>query len=187
MNDKEFHEYLRTGKIPDTVSNKAQAHRVQREGGMQIACVKWFRLQYPAFSTLLFHPKNEADSGGGKRIAINAAAGVVPGVPDLILALPAEHPERNYYPCYCGLGIELKYGNTNNQSEHQKSFQKYWEGAGYKYALCRSLEDFIDVVNAYMEDANPIAKEVIKGLYHLDVDTEYNKERLRKLTGKEGE
>lgn len=191
MNDKEYHEYLRTGKIPDSIQNKTQAHRVQREGGLQIACVKWFRLQYPAFSTLLFHPRNEADGAQGKKIAINAAAGVVPGVPDLILAIPAEHPERSYYPCYCGLGIELKYGKTNNQSAHQKKFQKYWEGAGYKYVVCRSIDDFIDVVNAYMEDANPVAKEVIKGLYHLDEDTEYNKKLMQKIAkkkaGKEGE
>lgn len=184
MNNKEFQEFLQSGKKPGEGQKKPHQRKVQHEGGLQISCVKWFRMQYPAFSTLLFHPKNEADGAHGKKIAINAAAGVVPGVPDLILALPAEHPSRNYYPCYCGLGIELKYGKTNNQSAHQKKFQKYWEGAGYKYALCRSLEDFMDVVNAYMEEVNPVAKEVVKGLYHLDDDTEWNKKRIDAIVGR---
>lgn len=75
------------GNCPE-YTKKPQQKKVQREGQLQIACVRWFRLQYPAFSTLFFHPKNEAESYG-KKIAINAAAGVVPGVPDLILALPS--------------------------------------------------------------------------------------------------
>lgn len=127
------------GNYPE-YTQKPQHKKVQREGQLQIACVRWFRLQYPAFSTLLFHPKNEADGAtSGKKLAINAASGVVPGVPDLILALPSmkdgktgiiyENPE-----VYFGLGIELKYGKTNNQSANQKRFQGYWQCAGYKYA-----------------------------------------------------
>lgn len=65
------------GNYPEC-TQKPQQKKVQREGQLQIACVQWFRLQYPAFSTLFFHPKNEAESYG-KKIAINAAAGVVPG------------------------------------------------------------------------------------------------------------
>ena len=82
------------GNYPE-YTQKPQQKKIQREGQLQIACVRWFRLQYPAFSTLLFHPKNEADGAtSGKKIAINAAAGVVPGVPDLILALPSY---KEYY------------------------------------------------------------------------------------------
>lgn len=122
MNNKEFQEFLQSGKKPGEGNAKPHQRKVQREGGLQISCVKWFRMQYPAFSTLLFHPKNEADGAHGKKIAINAAAGVVPGVPDLILALPAEHPARNYYPCYCGLGIELKYGKPITSLSTRRSF-----------------------------------------------------------------
>lgn len=61
------------GNYPEC-TKKPQQKKVQREGQLQIACVQWFRLQYPAFSTLFFHPKNEAESYG-KKIAINAAAG----------------------------------------------------------------------------------------------------------------
>lgn len=176
------------GNYPEyTKKSATKQKKVQREGQLQIACVRWFRLQYPAFSTLLFHPKNEADGAtSGKKLAINAASGVVPGVPDLILALPSmkdgktgiiyENPE-----VYFGLGIELKYGKTNNQSANQKRFQGYWQCAGYKYALCRSLEDFIKVVNDYMLSVDlGILKNITS--YHLsDDDTEHNKQVLNKI------
>lgn len=163
-------------------------HKVQREGQLQIACVRWFRLQYPAFAKLLFHPKNEADGAtSGKKIAINAASGVVAGVPDLILALPSskdriegailEHPE-----VYHGLGIELKFGKTNNQTAHQKLFQGYWQCAGYRYELCRSLEDFIRVVKEYMDAAEINALEKVRSFHTIDDDTEANKKLLRKIT-----
>lgn len=176
------------GNYPEyTKKSATKQKKVQREGQLQIACVRWFRLQYPAFSTLLFHPKNEADGAtSGKKLAINAASGVVPGVPDLILALPSmkdgktgiiyENPE-----VYFGLGIELKYGKTNNQSANQKRFQGYWQCAGYKYALCRSLEDFIKVVNDYMLSVDlGILKEISS--YHQSIDdTEHNKQVLNKI------
>ena len=66
----------------------------QHEGSLQIACVRWFRLQYPQYAMLLFHPRNEAGQGKSKRIAIDAAAGVVAGVPDLMLALPLQQTKR---------------------------------------------------------------------------------------------
>lgn len=174
------------GNYPE-YTQKPQHKKVQREGQLQIACVRWFRLQYPAFSTLLFHPKNEADGAtSGKKLAINAASGVVPGVPDLILALPSmkdgktgiiyENPE-----VYFGLGIELKYGKTNNQSANQKRFQGYWQSAGYKYALCRSLEDFIEVVKAYMQAAEANAFEKVRSYHLINDDTEHNKQVLNKI------
>ena len=175
------------GNYPE-YTQKPQQKKVQREGQLQIACVRWFRLQYPAFSTLLFHPKNEADGAtSGKKIAINAASGVVPGVPDLILALPSIRYEENigdlspHNAFYHALGIELKYGHTNQQTAHQKRFQGYWQCAGYKYALCRSLEDFIKVVRNYMlsVDCN-ILQDV--NSYHLsNDDTEHNKQVLNKI------
>lgn len=174
------------GNYPE-YTQKPQQKKVQREGQLQIACVRWFRLQYPAFSTLLFHPKNEADGAtSGKKIAINAAAGVVPGVPDLILALPSYKNGKNGYfnkgtEIFYGLGIELKYGKTNNQTAHQKRFQGYWQCAGYKYALCRSLEDFIKVVRDYMLSVDcDILQDV--NSYHLsNDDTEHNKQVLNKI------
>lgn len=57
------------------------------EHELQKSCVKWFRLQYPEYTNLLFAIPN-----GGKRNAREAARlkaeGVTPGVPDLFLQLP---------------------------------------------------------------------------------------------------
>lgn len=183
-------EELRAKLNGSSSSGKPQQRHEQKEGKLQIACVRWFRLQYPAFANLLFHPKNEADGAtSGKKIAINAAQGVVPGVPDLILSLPsmregkigitAESPALFY-----GLGIELKFGKTNNQSAKQKNFQMYWEEAGYKYALCRSLEDFMAVVKEYMLSVPPSISDSIIALHSLDPDTEANKKLLSKLIKK---
>lgn len=177
------------GNYPE-YTQKPQHKKVQREGQLQIACVRWFRLQYPAFSTLLFHPKNEADGAtSGKRIAINAASGVVPGVPDLILALPSMKDGKTgiiseNQEVYFGLGIELKFGKTNNQSANQKRFQEYWQCAGYKYALCRSLEAFMQVVNTYMKAAEVNAFEKVRSYHNINDDTAHNKKVLNKIINK---
>ena len=154
--------------------------KVQREGGLQIQCVTWFRMQYPAFAKLLFHAKNES-AMKSRRVAIDAAGGVVPGVPDLILALPAHGAWGEYGILYCQLGIELKYGNTNNQSPAQKEFQKFYEASGNCYVLVRSLDQFMDVVNDYMAHVPNDVKQNINKLYHTDAVTEHNKRTLRRI------
>ena len=175
------------GNYPEyTKKSATKQKKVQREGQLQIACVRWFRLQYPAFSTLFFHPKNEAESYC-KKIAINAAAGVVPGVPDLILALPSIRYEENigdlspHKAFYHALGIELKYGHTNQQTAHQKEFQAFWEAAGYKYVLCRSLEEVKQQVDDYMRHAPLSARQDVSVVYHSDPATEANKKLLNKI------
>ena len=185
------------GNYPEyTKKSSTKQKKVQHEGQLQIACVRWFRLQYPAYASLLFHPKNEADGAtSGKKIAINAASGVVPGVPDLILALPSYKNGKNGVirgtmqgyllnrgtEEFYGLGIELKYGKTNNQTANQKRFQGYWQCAGYKYALCRSLEDFIKVVNDYMLSVDLGILQDVRSYHLSDDDTEHNKQVLKKI------
>lgn len=174
-------EELRAKLNGTTEADKPHQKREQKESKLQIACVKWFRLQYPAFAKLLYHPKNEADGAvTGKKIAINAAMGVVPGVPDLVLALPSckdiEQPE-----VYYSLGIELKFGKTNNPSINQKNFRMYWEEAGFKYSLCRSLEDFMETVKQYMNAVPSQVADNIIALHSLDPDTENNKKILDKI------
>lgn len=165
--------------------------RVQRESGLQIQCVRWFQLQYPAFSRLLFHAKNESASAS-RRVAIEAAAGVVPGVPDLILALPSK-PNKSPLAIefngviyeniiqYASLGIELKYGKTNNQSQAQRDFQAFFEAAGNKYLVIRSLDEFITAINEYMALVPESIKLAVKNVYHSDAATEANKKRLQNI------
>ena len=184
-------------KIIDMLNSKCQQsnnttprRRVQRESGLQIQCVRWFQLQYPAFSRLLYHAKNESASAS-RRVAIEAAAGVVPGVPDLILALPAKPASPHAIEVngviyqtviqYTSLGIELKYGKTNNQSTAQREFQAFYEAAGNKYLVIRSLDEFITAVNDYMAHVPEEILAKVRKVYHSDANTDANKKRLQSI------
>lgn len=174
-------EELRAKLNGTTETEKPHQKREQKESKLQIACVRWFRLQYPAFAKLLYHPKNEADGAAtGKKIAINAAMGVVPGVPDLVLALPS-YKNSEDHEVYFSLGIELKFGKTNNPSINQKNFRMYWEQAGFKYSLCRSIEDFMAAVKEYMATVPSQVYDGIVALHCLDPDTENNRKLLDKI------
>ncbi len=110
------------------------------ESKIQRAAVSWFRLQYPKLAPLLFSVPN-----GGARwrteAAIMKAEGVTAGVADLLFLYPAKG--------YHGLCIEMKTPDGKQQAT-QKAWQKAVEDAGYKYALCRSFEGFMDEINAYL-------------------------------------
>ncbi len=110
------------------------------ESKLQQSCVKWFRLQYPKLSRLLFSVPN-----GSKRDKITAsilnAEGVVSGVSDLILLIPQKG--------YSSLCIEMKYGK-NKQSDNQKKWQAEVESVGNKYVVCNSIESFILEINSYL-------------------------------------
>ncbi len=106
----------------------------------QQACVRWFRMQYPQYATLLFAVPN-----GGARNVVTAsilkAEGVVAGVADLILLVPKGVSH--------GLCIEMKTGG-GRQSVRQKAWQKSVTGQGYEYAVVRDVETFIKVVSGYL-------------------------------------
>ena len=110
------------------------------ESIIQQNCVKWFRLQYPKLALLLFAVPN---GGARRRIegAIMKAEGVTKGVSDLLLLFPAKR--------YHGLCIEMK-TEKGKQQPSQKIWQRAVEDAGYKYVICRSFEDFMEQINAYL-------------------------------------
>lgn len=112
----------------------------QRESSLQASCVDWFRCQYRRRAGLLFAVPN-----GGSRNALEAVRlrreGVTAGVSDLLLLIPSGK--------YHGLCIEMKYGR-NGQSEHQAEWQRLVEEQGYKYVVCRSLEEFQTRVTDYL-------------------------------------
>lgn len=119
--------------------------RVRREEEHQIqcACVRWFRLQYPHFAHNLFAVPN-----GGRRDEVTAgklkAEGVLAGVADLILLKSNAE--------FGALLIEMK-TRTGRQRDTQKQWQKKIERDGYKYVICRSIDDFMREVNAYLSTA----------------------------------
>lgn len=120
-------------------TQKYRTRPKDEEHRLQCQCVRWFALQYPKLRGRLFAVPN-----GGKRDVTTAAKlkaeGVVAGVADLILLV------RNSK--YGALLIEMK-TRTGRQSDSQKEWQKI-VGGDYKYVVCRSVEDFINKVNSYL-------------------------------------
>lgn len=112
------------------------------EDKLQMACRHWFDLQHPRLALLLHHSPNEGRlmhtaRDGAKRKAM----GVRAGFPDFILLYPS-----GGYPY---LAIELK-SEKGRQSPAQREYQEAVQQAGGLYILCRTLEEFREVINAYI-------------------------------------
>ena len=118
------------------------------EHTIQKQCVRWFALQYPTLNQLLFAIPN----GGHRSKAAAGKAkveGVKPGVPDLFLSVPHERTTRLGLVTTCGLYIEMK-TPKGRQSPDQTGFQYQVEALGYRYTICRSLEEFQTTVTEYL-------------------------------------
>lgn len=110
------------------------------EHQIQVACVRWFRLTHQSLAYNLFAVPN-----GGRRDAATGSKlkeeGVLAGVADLILLVPRQG-------CH-GLLIEMK-TPKGSQTEAQRQWQTKATAQGYMYVICRSLDDFIQVINDYL-------------------------------------
>lgn len=110
------------------------------EHRIQCACVQWFRYQYPHYAHNLFSVPN-----GGRRDKVTGAKlkaeGQLAGVADLILL------RRNAN--YGALLIEMK-TRKGRQADTQRTWQQLIEKDGYKYVVCRSLDDFMREVTNYL-------------------------------------
>ena len=124
------------------------------ESDIQQTSVAWFRWQYPKYSKLLFAVPN-----GGARSTVEArimsGEGVLAGVADVLLLVPS----RKYH----GLCMEFKRqairyvdGKRHVLKTYQSLAQKDWQAAvesvGYKYVVVRSLEEFIKLIDSYLND-----------------------------------
>lgn len=111
------------------------------EHNIQVACVRWFRYEYPELALNLFAVPN-----GGWRTETTAvnlkAEGVIPGVSDLILL----HKSGEYG----ALLIEMK-TSKGRQSDNQKAWEAHITKYGYKYVVCRSFEDFEKEIKDYLK------------------------------------
>lgn len=112
------------------------------EHRIQVSCVRWFRTKHPKLSNILFAIPN-----GGRRDAVTGKKlkeeGATAGVADLILL-----KSNNLYGALC---IEMKKPG-GYQSPEQKAWQKEVEAMGNKYIVCRSLNEFVRVINDYLKD-----------------------------------
>lgn len=131
-----------------------------KESDLQITCVNWFRSQ-PRWRSLW--SQLVAIGNGGKRIQKTVcdkwgnyhtfspeakrmkAEGVTAGVADLMLPIG----QKGYH----NLFIEMKTTDTwSRQSEAQKVWQKATEKIGNKYVVCRTFDEFRQVITDYLSD-----------------------------------
>lgn len=136
MTIEEFHNILDNGPV----YTKKTIHHGDPEHQLQVQCVKWFRLKYK--NVLLW-----ANGNGGKRDAVTGAKmkaeGVLAGLPDLTIAKASKG--------FHGLYIEMKNGKKNNPTDAQKDFMSRLNEEGYKAVVCRSFDEFVQIVTEYLE------------------------------------
>lgn len=113
------------------------------EGKIQAECFAWFWNTYPQFRKCLFHIPNENDRADSNVIqgAIRKSLGVVAGVSDLLFLVARGQ--------FHGLCIEMK-DEHGQQKPAQKEWQVIVEAQGYKYVICRSLEQFKQIITEYL-------------------------------------
>lgn len=110
--------------------------------------------KYPELKWL-YHIPN-----GGSRNKVEAVKlkqmGVKAGVSDLCLPYPKG--------IYCGLYIEMKYGD-GRQQQSQKEFLKDMAAAGHFVATCYSAEEAVKVIEEYcnLTDVSEIKRMFIAG------------------------
>ena len=125
-----------------------------QESYIQQGAVQWFRLQYPTYWRLLIKVPNEAKrdlvlvrrKDGSYRYVCPAAQrakaeGMVKGAADMLLLVPRGG--------YGSLAIEFK-SPKGKASEDQVAWLHDFEAAGNKACICRSVDDFIEMVTLYM-------------------------------------
>lgn len=104
----------------------------KEESILQKSCVHWFRIQYP--NALIFAIPN-----GGSRHPLEAvrlkSEGVLAGVPDLQIISKG----KTFF-------IEMK-TEKGRQNANQKAFQIKVTDLGFKYFLCRSFDEFKNIIN----------------------------------------
>ena len=134
---------IKEGRDPKTVKKPPRdPSEGPSESEIQQSCIKWFQLLHRALweDGVLFHIANEGIRLGGQGRRIKRE-GIVRGVADLCLAMPRHG--------YGALYIEMKRPDRY-QSPEQRTWQKNIERHGNKYVVCKSLDEFIKIINRYL-------------------------------------
>lgn len=135
---------IRSG-IPLTKEQfKTITHAAKSEAEIQKECIDWFKETHPRLwmDGVLYHIPNEGKRSGrnGRGLVLT---GLVSGVADLCLAVG-----RHWYHA---LYVEMKKDGT-----YQRPTQKKWEAGitkhGNKYVVCRSKDEFSEIVNEYLSE-----------------------------------
>lgn len=128
-------EFNELRKKHNGAQKKKPAHH---ESKLQQSCVRWFYYRYP--DKIIYAIPN-----GGYRNKFEASImkeeGILRGMLDLCIPVAR---------CgYHGLYIEMKYGK-NILSSDQKEIIAKLKSEGYKCEVCYTLDEFINVVNSYI-------------------------------------
>jgi len=126
--------------IETIVPQKKRQHR-QPEAKIQASAVLWLWNNYPETRGLFIHIPNEGNRASAIDGALRRSLGLVAGAPDTFLFMPRGK--------YAGLAVEFK-TETGVQSKEQIAFQDRLERHGYCYRLCRSLEQFKQIILEYL-------------------------------------
>lgn len=113
------------------------------EGRIQAECFQYFWNTYPQYRGLYFAVPNENSRADSNAItgAIRRSMGVYHGVADTLMLIPRSQ--------FHGLCVEFKDEN-GRQSEHQIAWQKLVEAQGFCYVVCRSLDQFKQIISEYL-------------------------------------
>lgn len=118
----------------------------RKEDTMQESCVKWYKMQYRNYLIMAF-PAGFVFAGNQTKRAIMGKRmkdmGYTNGTPDLFIPIPNTR--------HSGLFIELKI-KPNKPTVNQKEMMLKLHSNGYKCAVCYSIDEFIGVVNEYMNE-----------------------------------
>lgn len=102
-----------------------------KECDIQKSCVGWFRETYPNY--VIFSVSNE---GCYRRKPYFESLGMLSGVSDTVVILPNKV-----------LFVEFK-ALKKYQRPEQKDFQNRCLDLGFSYHVCRSLEQFKDIISS---------------------------------------
>lgn len=118
-------------------------YAMRSEDTEQINVIQWAKWNVGKYPELkwLHHVPNGGSRNKQEAVKLKQM-GVKAGVSDLCLPYPKG--------IYCGLYIEMKFGN-NRQQDTQKEFLADMAAAGHFVATCYSAEEAVSIITEYLE------------------------------------
>ena len=111
----------------------------QSEASLQMNCIQWLDMQYKDILRTISPITRLSPHQGFKQKKL----GYAKGSPDLIIFEPMQG--------YHGLLIEFKVG-YNKQSPEQLLWEAKLKERGYNYQVIYTLEDFVSLIDWYLDD-----------------------------------
>lgn len=140
--DKDLIEMWDKASARDARGKRNAKKTAPTEHALQVGCVRWYRETYPQWWDLLIAIPN----GGKRNIGVARklqAEGVIAGVPDLFLAIPAGR--------FHGLFLELKNGKSNDTTANQRRVMLNLSLQLYKTEVVRTHEEFVKKIQEYLQ------------------------------------